>query len=337
MKIQFFKSIRAISFILILSMVQNCQIHKNSGSSHSVVISKDIERQTRLYTTAVTPDIDYLGTGATEKMDIYYPSDADPAEHFPAILIIHGGGWTGGDKASSREKEIGNFFSGHGYVCASINYSLAGKSPAFPLNIMQCKSAVKYLRANAKKLRIDPGHIGVIGGSAGGHLALMTAFTGDDDYFKPVGYYPEISDKVQAVVDMYGITNLLTRQKPDENGIPKGVLYDGSSHLKYLGFSREQNPDLWKKASPVNYITTDDPPVLILHGLNDTTVDYKQSVELDSLLAKSNHPHSLVLIKNVGHTFSLMRDSEGNLLQEDLSPLVLKFFNNYLKPGKTGI
>jgi acetyl esterase/lipase len=298
-------------------------------TGHSYQVSSQV-KSTKIYITGINPDVDYLGSGASEKMDIYYPSDGGKDEKFPAILMIHGGGWVGGDKAAKREKEIGGYFSSHGYVCASINYTIAGDKPTFPLNVQQCKRAVKYMKVNAKKLQIDSERIGVIGGSAGGHLALMVAYTADQEYFKPLDYHPEISDRVQAVVDMYGPTDLLTREKSDSTGVPTGVRNDGST-VKYIGYTREQRPDLWKKASPVNYITPDDPPTLILHGLKDNTVDYHQSMELDTILGKAGKMHELILIEDAGHTFTLKNHSGGKPMKRDLSPVVLEFFDKWLK------
>jgi acetyl esterase/lipase len=288
------------------------------------------KKEIKIYETGIKNDVDYLGSNAAERMDIYFPSNAEKKEKFPGIIIIHGGGWVGGDKAAKREKEIGGFFSAHGYVCASINYTLADKNPAFPLNIKQCKSAVKYLRVNAKELQIDPEHIGVIGGSAGGHLALMVAYTADDKYFEPAGFSPSLSDRVQAVVDMYGPADLLTREKTDSTGQPT-VAANVDPRIKYIGFTREERSDLWKNASPVYYITRDDPPTLILHGLDDKLVSFHQSTELDSLLSKAGQIHNMILLQNTGHTFTLKNHSNGKPLEKDLSPVVLEFFDKWLK------
>jgi acetyl esterase/lipase len=295
------------------------------------VSAKSQIQTARIYKTGFTADIDYLGNNAIEKMDLYFPEDASPGQKFPGIVIIHGGGWTSGDKGAKRDREIGNYLSEHGYVCIAINYSLADKTPTFPLNIMQCKAAVRYLRVNAARLKIDPTHIGVIGGSAGGHLALMVGYTGDEAFFRLPGYYENISDRVQAVVDMYGITDLLTREICDSTGKPTGVLNDGSS-VKYVGSSRKEGNAFWENASPVNHVSEDDPPTLIMHGLKDATVDWKQSVELDSLLSKYSLPHALMLVENAGHTFTFRYHSNGKPLDKDLSPLVLEFFDKWLKP-----
>ncbi len=283
-----------------------------------------------IYKVYILRDLQYLSSDREEKMDIYYPVDADDPKRFPGIVMVHGGGWVGGDKARRREQEICRYLASQGYVCASINYKLAIDSPAWPQNVLDCKNAVKFLRSKHAEFKIDTCSIGIIGGSAGGHLALMVGFTNGIADLEPDDPYPGYSSHVQAVVDMYGISNLLSRQYTDSAGNPTGQFKEGTGS-KYLGKNSLEGKELWRAASPVNYISDDDPPVLILHGKKDTTVDYFQSLELDSLLEKHHVPHELILLDETGHTFSFSNDVNGNKLPVDLSPMVLKFLNHFLK------
>lgn len=124
-------------------------------------------------------DVPYLGAERLEKADLYLPGTQDGPPR-PAVVIIHGGGWTGGDKGAKREINIGTTLANAGFVGLSINYRLQKKDgpPAWPGNLHDCKAAVRYLRAQAKDLHIDPDFVGVIGGSAGGHLAALVGLTG---------------------------------------------------------------------------------------------------------------------------------------------------------------
>ena len=273
------------------------------------------------YAVASQKDIAYLGAGRPA-LDLYYPGNARPGDRFPGIVIIHGGGWTGGDKAASREINIANTLVPRGYVCVSINYQLG--SLCWPENIKDCKSAVQFLRVNADAYRIDPDRIGVIGGSAGGHLACMVGYADAAAGLEPTTPYPGVNTRVQAVVDLYGITNLWTRQNTASDGTPTGVLKDGTAPTM-LGCLRTACPALWTLASPVAHVTADDPPTLILHGTGDTTVDYLQSSELDNTLRQAGVWSDLHLLSGLGHSFDLQPSGH------DLRPRVIDFFDTFLK------
>ena len=267
----------------------------------------------------IEQDVAYLPSDRSEKLDLYIPQSGT---HRPAIIIIHGGGWTGGDKAAAREFNIGTTLAAAGYVCASVNYRLDAKD-RWPTNLLDCKNAVRFLRANAEKYGIDPDRIGVIGGSAGGHLALMVAYTADVESLEPQQPYPGVSDRVRCVVDMYGITNLATRRKADAKGNPIGPATRSSNLLPY----DEAN---WRLASPVSHVTSKSPPTLILQGTADTTVDRDQSADLAKKLKENGVEHELVTLDGIGHTFDLQTWNHKPL-PRDLRPLVVQFFDKHLK------
>lgn len=266
----------------------------------------------------IEPGIVYLGPDRKEKLDLYTPATIPDGQRLPAVVIIHGGGWTGGDKGAKREQNIGNNLANRGYICASINYLLAPqKDPVFikslkaawPQNLYDCKTAVRFLRKNAEKYRIDSDRIGVIGGSAGGHLAALVGMTGSEDGLEPDGLYEDYSSRVQAIVPMYGAHDLTALAK-------ERSMYDSLS------------PDLrkmCKTGSPVTYASKDDPPTLILHGTADTLVPVRQSELLLEALEKFEVTQQLVILKDAPHSFHLQPK------QADLRPLVIGFFDKHLK------
>jgi len=260
----------------------------------------------------IEKDIAYLAPGRKDQADLYLPASNPSGAPRPAVVIIHGGGWTGGDKGAAREINIGTNLALRGYVGLSINYVLAsankdGKA-TWPQNLHDCKTAVRWLRKNAGRLQVDPERIGVIGGSAGGHLAAMLAVTGPKDGLDPQGPYGEFSCRVQCAVDLYGPADL-----------------SGRLDLAMLGKSSAQAPELYRAASPVTYVDRDDPPLLILHGTADKTVPVDQSRLFAAKLREAGARHELVIVEGAPHTFHLQPK------QRDLRPLVLGFFDQHLK------
>lgn len=280
---------------------------------------------------AIERDVTYLAVDRKEKLDLYLPTKRDGKVRSPAVVIIHGGGWTGGDKAQAREFKIGTTLALAGYVCASVEYKKDGND-RWPTNLKDCKNAVRFLRANAGKYQVDEKNIGVLGGSAGGHLALMVAYTTGVPELSSEATYPGISDAVKACVDLYGITDLMTRQGTETDGTPNGKLRDAG----LFPDKRGENEAKWRLASPVNHVSKMSPPTLILHGMADTTVDREQSVQLATTLADLGVEHELKLIPGIGHTFEL-EQWQRKPLPEDLRPLVVKFFDRHLKPTTTAL
>lgn len=253
----------------------------------------------------------YLADGRKELADLYVPLNRGPEVKSPAVVIIHGGGWTGGKRDANRELNIGSTLALNGYVGMSIDYLLASETQSsWPQNIHDCKTAVRWLRANAKRLQIDPDHIGVIGGSAGGHLTSLLALTGPADGLDPSEPWGNFSCSVQCAVPMYGA----------------GEVRDGNSAHRMLGKTKDEAPDLYKLASPITHADAKDPPFLILHGTADKTVPVEQSEILAAALKKAGVEHELVLVPDAPHTFDLQPK------QRDLRSLVLSFFDKHLKP-----
>lgn len=275
-------------------------------------------------------DVPYLEAARKETLDLYLPESSISAKLRPGVVWIHGGGWLNGNKRERREVTIGRALADAGFVVASPDYALAAPGkPTWPLALLDCKNAVRFLRANAAKYRIDPDRIAVMGGSAGGHLALMVAFTEDASDLEPTMPYPDSSSRVSAVVDFYGITNLLTRRKVEKDGVPTEHFQSGSSEM-FLGKKRSEDSALWHYASPVSHIKSGVPPVFITHGKRDATVDYLQALELADTLKKAGVDYELVMLENAGHTYNFTHWGKQTL-EKDLTPLVIGFLERYLK------
>jgi len=230
----------------------------------------------------------------------------------------------GGTKNEARAKNVCMTLAEAGYVAVSIDYRLG--DGAWPTNLFDCKNAVRFLRANAAKYRLDPNRIAVAGGSAGGHLALMVALTAGQRELEPMGAatpYPGVSSAVRCVINMYGVTNVLTRRATDPKGNPTAARPISESAIKVYGANSPDTP-VFRLASPVTHVAKDSVPMLTLHGAADTTVDRAQAEELARVARERGARHELIILEGVGHTFDLQTWSKKPL-PRDLRPVVLEF------------
>lgn len=222
-------------------------------------------------------DLPYVTRGhERQKLDLYVPLEKDKKLR-PVIVRIHGGAWRHGDKSTQRS--IANYVK-RGYIGVAINYRFS-QHATFPAQIEDCKAAIRWLRAHAKEYGIDPNRIGVMGSSAGGHLAALLGTTGDSDVFD-VGENLEFSSAVCAVVDNFGPTNF----SRSEGASPAAY----SAVHQLLGGTVAEKQDLAKSASPIVYVSSADPPFLIMHGDKDPLVPILQSELLHASLSDAAVP-----------------------------------------------
>lgn len=198
------------------------------------------------------------------KMDIYLPPNKGAAT--PVVINIHGGGWNHGVK----ESQTGfNTFFKMGYAVANMEYRLTGQATA-PAAVEDTRCALIYLIKNAKALNIDVNKIVIMGGSAGGHLALMGGLLGNDHRFDT--NCPGVENvKVAAIIDKYGITDVWDWAY--------GPNITSKSAKNWLG-DKAKDEAFAKSVSPIYYVTKNSPPTFIVHGDADPTVPYQQSVAL---------------------------------------------------------
>ena len=262
-------------------------------------------------------DVTYgIAGNVSLKMDVYYPQTAAAA--LPVVMYVHGGGWTGGDKiAGAGANEIPEMIK-RGYLVVSVNYRLAPQYK-FPAMIEDVKCAVRYLRAKASDYGLNPDKIGVWGGSAGGHLVALLGTADASAGFEGSSGYLDQSSRVQAVVDFFGPAELNTMFRGHQLDVMENVFGVTDSASLVL-----------KAASPVTYISRDDPPFLIIHGDKDTVVPFNQSQILYNRLIAAGVTATLIKVENAAHVF---KPSGGVMspTRAEITDAAADFFDKYLK------
>jgi acetyl esterase/lipase len=233
------------------------------------------------------PDIVYA-TVDNEPLMLDMSSPANITDPLPCIVVIHGGGWSGGNRA--QLDTVTFQFARRNYIAVSLEYRMAPKH-RFPAAVQDVKAAVRYLRGNAQKLHIDPQHIGAVGFSAGAHLSMMLGTMDKADGLDDVGDFPDQSSKVQAVVSFFGPTDL-TAEYPD---LSKAIVRN------FIGGDIKELPDAYRRASPITYVRPGDAPMLLFQGTADVLVPYNQAVLMISAMQKAGVPGRAELISGANH------------------------------------
>jgi acetyl esterase/lipase len=259
-------------------------------------------------------DVTYCSPdGLPQKMDLYFPSSGGP---WPVFLYVHGGGWDKGDKA---EGEGWKYLNETGYLVVSVNYRLAAWNIKFPAMIQDVKCAVRHLRAHAGEYNLDPNHIAALGASAGGHLVALLG-TSDKSAGWDVGEYLDQSSRVQAVVPEAVFSDFT---KPMPNSIAMAIYFA-------LGELPGTSSQVNTAASPVTYVTPDDPPFLIIHGEKDGYAPVEQAQTLDAKLKAAGVSSQLVVVQNGEHGLTSSNGDPTRPTAEEISQLILDFLNTNL-------
>lgn len=262
-----------------------------------------------------TPDIVY-GKGGDQDLKLNLSKPKDQKGRLPCILVIHGGGWSGGNR--DGHNDLTWQFAQKGYVSATIGYRLA-PDHKFPAQVNDVKCAARFLRANAEKYGIDPDHIGAVGFSAGGHLSMMLGVTNKEDGLEGDGGSPDQSSKVQAVVSYFGPTDLMA---PDLPTVTTPILET------FIGGKPADKRDAYEKASPIHFVTHDDAPMLLFQGTADPLVPYSQAVVMAVAMHRAGVRGRAEILPGLSHGWG------GDELKRTFDATVA-FFDQELKSQKS--
>jgi acetyl esterase/lipase len=255
----------------------------------------------------LTRDVEYADRGDLKlTADIYRPAGEGP---FPAVLLVHGGAWTTGDK--SHMVQAGQALADVGYVGVSIRYRLAPKY-LFPAQIEDCQAAVRWMRTAGEEYGIDPARVGGYGYSAGGHLvALLAAADADDGLESPDAPADAPSTRLQAAV---------------AGGAPcdfRSIPETAELFSFWLGGTRKDQPEAYRLASPIEFVTADDPPLCFFHGGNDRLVPIADAEAMSAALVEAGVESEVKVFSGLGHV--------GAFLSPAGPEAAIEFFDEHLK------
>lgn len=245
-------------------------------------------------------------------LDVFRAPGDEPK---PALVLLHGGGWKAG--ARGHVNEPARAFASLGYAAVPVSYRLlSGERARFPAAVNDVRCAVRYLRVHAAELGIDPERIGVLGFSAGGHLAAMVATASDVSALEPECPSREGSPEVQAAVSFYGAHDLNAR------------FGSGARRLISDFMGPPNSAEQRSAASPITYVDEHDPPMLLVHGVRDAVVPVEQSRLMHARLLAAHVPTELVEVREGLHGFSIFREGR----HPRASCTTLRFLAAHLHP-----
>ena len=287
---------RSLLLVFFITLVIGCQcINSAYAEDEAFIVEKNI-----IYGKGGDVDL---------KLDLVRPAKGKGP--YPALIFIHGGYWNSGSRTvyHSEIREAAE----RGYVAITVDYRLTnvkenGKVKyTFPAQVHDVKCAVRWIRANRRKYKIDPNRIGVIGRSAGGHLALMLGLTAPSDGLEGECGNMKYSSGVQIVINISGSTDLISEYEETRDPIFKD----------FMGGTLEEVPEQYEMASPVFYASKDDPTVLSIHG-ELARGEAQQAEILDAKMKEVGASHTVVIKKGKSHAIPIDDD-------------VWDFFDEYLK------
>jgi acetyl esterase/lipase len=293
------------------------QLDQNSLSMNPILGQPELKKTARGHSYWFYGDVNYMGHNNTQLLDIYIPVSTRVNFEVPAVLIIHGGGWATGHKGRRTEIEFAEFMVDEGYVAVSANYTLTeyeGRAfhslrtkGSWPQNIYDCKSALRWIKQHAEDIGIKRDQIAVMGASAGGHLALLLGLTADCAFLNTGGSYLDQDGHVRCIINFYGI--------PD--------IRKWGGHV-FIEESLNERPEVWALASPVEHLSAQSPPILIIHGTADPTVPFAFSEAFAEQMSEHGLTHEFVVVEGGGHSFGLQPKGK------DLRPFLKRFLRENL-------
>ncbi|HEX8458821.1 MAG TPA: alpha/beta hydrolase [Pyrinomonadaceae bacterium] len=258
--------------------------------------------------------------GQTLKVDVYLPAtEATTGGRRPAMVVVHGGSWSAGER--SDYPLWNEWLAREGYAVFDIDYRLAPQ-PNLQAATGDVKCAVGWVKANAARFGVDPARVALYGRSAGGHLALLVAYTSNESALAPSCAAPDTT--VRAVVSLYAPTDLKWGYEHPANRL----VLDGPAKIRdFTGATPTDAPERIRLASPNAHVDAQSPPTLLVHGGRDQLVRDVHMTLLADKLAEHHVPHRTLSIPYAQHAFDYNFHGWGSQLTR---PVLLKFLREHL-------
>ena len=268
--------------------------------------------------------------GKALTMVLIKPENMNPGKKIPWMLYIHGGGWRAGSLYKITTKPfLGTLrqITENGIACVAINYRLTrGETTAYDC-VVDCKDATRFLVKNAEKYGLDPDRYGVWGGSAGGHLSLMTALGNNEDFIGDPAL-AVVTPHFKCVASYYPLTTLVN------SDVLEGSVFEDTSRLHHvLDGSAVDKPGLARLLSPTEYLTENSPPILLLHGENDQVLSLKNSLYMLEIAENNRADVKLLIVENADHVFTGENISPS---MEKINEISASFIISHLQPIDIG-
>lgn len=239
-------------------------------------------------------NITYCKTGDRKLLIDAFYAKWNASRGRTAIIIIHGGGWRSGNR--TLHYPLAQRLAKLGYVCFTPEYRLSTEA-LYPAGVYDIKAAIRWVRKNAEKYNLNENKIVVAGHSAGGELAAMMGATNGIDSFEGKGCNKKVSSKVNAVINIDGILAFI-HPESGEGDDSKRI----SAATNWFGYSKTENPELWKQGSPLTHVGPKSAPTLFLnsnvarmHAGRKDFIDVLSSYQVYSEVIAFNAPHSFIL------------------------------------------
>jgi acetyl esterase/lipase len=245
----------------------------------------------------VTRDVRYApGAGRRHRLDVYRPAGVDLFDA-PVLLQVHGGAWIIGNKRQ-QALPLMHHLAAHGWVCVAPNYRLSPRA-TFPDHLVDVKLTIRWIREHIASFGGDPRFVAITGGSAGGHLASLAAFTGNDPAYQPG--FEDVETSVSACVPFYGAYDLTNRFG--------GRGADGMAGLAERALLKQRladDRDSFERASPLDRVRADAPPFMVVHGTDDSLVPVEEARAFAAALrARSRAPSVYLELPGAQHAFEI--------------------------------